>query len=194
MAYSNYLCSVKPALGWRAEQPDRQIKTEMIFFIGKGYQEGLFSPRSEAEQWGVQKRCGRCPWWNPTSTAAEGDVMAQSVYIFLKTKADWKMRHKTSFRWELPKSILQMNHKILKILFHGSCIVLQLYTGWFSFWRLIHCYTGEWPSQTRQAIDRKGLSLFDERSSGQEAWIGETKPSGHFVFLCQSPIQDASKN
>lgn len=163
MAHSNNLCSVKPALGWRAEQLKRQIKTEIIFFHWQRIPGGLTFFKVRGEQWGVQKRRGRCPWWNPTSTAEKGDVMAQSVYIFLKTKAVWKMKQNIIQMRITKKHTADESWKKHKILFHGSCTVLQSYTRWFSFWRLIHCYAGEWPPHTRKAIDRKGLSLFHEK-------------------------------
>lgn len=155
MAHSNYLCSVKPALGGRAEQPKRQIKTEMIFFIGRELPGRLTFSKVRGEQWGVQKRRGRCPWWNPTSTAEKGDVMAQSIYIFLKTKAVWKMKQNIIQMRITKKHTADESWKKHKILFHDSCTVLQLYIWWFSFWRLILCYADEWPPQTRKAIDRK---------------------------------------
>lgn len=92
MAYSNYLCSAKPAVGWRAEQPKKQIKTEMFFSWAKENRRVYFPQAQRQSSEDCRGDSGNARGRIPPATAAlmidrKSKAMAQSIYVFSKTKA-----------------------------------------------------------------------------------------------------------
>lgn len=156
MAYSNYLCSMKPAVGWRAEQPKRQDwnwnvslqakENSRVFFIP-----GIRRQRSEElREDSVNAHNGFSPFTLCLTIDKKCNVMAQIVSLFLKTKATGKWGTKCNADGNCEKAHHQWIWEEAQTLFHACFIVIWALqwslSYWWSCWKLIQCYTSVWPS------------------------------------------------
>lgn len=95
MAYSNYLCSVKPAVGREQNNLKGKIETEMFLYRQKRTAEffipGIQRQRSEElREDSVNAHNGFSPFSLCLAIGKKCNVMAQIVSVFLKTKGTGK--------------------------------------------------------------------------------------------------------